>query len=49
VDEEERDVFLAAGAGGHGAIYTGHLEEVQTLRMVILRINTITKYLVFKL
>jgi hypothetical protein len=49
VDEEERDVFLAAGAGGHGAIYTEHLEEVQILRMVILRINTITKYLVLKL
>ena len=30
------------------AIYTEHLEEVQILRMVILRINTITKYLVLK-
>jgi multidrug resistance efflux pump len=48
VDEKDRDVFLAAGAGGHGAIYTDHLEEVQILRMVILRINTITKYLVLK-
>ncbi len=49
VDEKDRDVFLAAGGGGHGAIYTKHLEEVQILRMVILRINTITKYLVLKI
>jgi multidrug resistance efflux pump len=48
VDDKDRDIFLAAGAGGHGAIYTEHLEEVQILRMVILRINTITKYLVLK-
>ena len=49
VDEKDRDVFLASGAGGHGAIYTEHLEEVQIVRMVLLRINTITKHLVLKL
>ncbi len=49
VSENEKDLFLPAGADGHGAIYTEHLHEIQILRMVLLRINAITNYLVLKL
>lgn len=49
VDERDRDLFLAAGAVGHGAIYTDHVHAIHILRMVILRIGAITDYLVLKL
>jgi multidrug resistance efflux pump len=49
VDERDRDLFLAAGATGHGAIYTEHAEAIHILRMVIVRIGTITDFLVLKL
>ena len=49
VDERDRELFLAAGAVGHGAIYTEHVHAIHILRMVILRIGTITDYLVLKL
>jgi multidrug resistance efflux pump len=49
VDERDRDVFLAAGAVGSGAIYTEHAAAIHILRMVILRIGSITNYLVLKL
>ena len=49
VEERDRDLFLAAGAGGAGAIYTEHAQAIHILRMVILRIGTITDYLVLKL
>jgi len=49
VDERDRELFLAAGAVGHGAIYTEHVAAIHILRMVILRIGTITDYLVLKL
>ena len=40
---------MAHGAVGHGAIYTDHLEEIQILRKVIIRVGTITDFLVLKL
>jgi len=49
VDERDRELFLAAGAVGSGAIYTEHAAAIHILRMVILRINSITNYLVLKL
>jgi multidrug resistance efflux pump len=49
VDERDRDLFLAAGAIGAGAIYTEHAAAIHILRMVILRIGSITNYLVLKL
>ncbi|HZZ94622.1 MAG TPA: HlyD family secretion protein [Usitatibacter sp.] len=49
VDPKFRDVFLAAGARGNAAIYTEHLEAIQILRKVILRINTKVNYLILKL
>lgn len=49
VDERDRELFLAAGAVGHGAIYTEHVAAIHIVRMVILRVGTITDYLVLKL
>jgi multidrug resistance efflux pump len=49
VAERDRELFLPAGAVGHGAIYTEHAHAIHILRMVILRVGTITDYLVLKL
>ncbi len=49
VAERDRELFLPAGAGGSGAIYTEHAQAIHILRMVILRIGTITDNLVLKL
>jgi multidrug resistance efflux pump len=49
VAERDRQLFLAAGATGQGAIYTDHAHMIHIIRMVILRVGTITDYLVLKL
>ena len=49
VEARDRELFLPAGAGGAGAIYTEHAQAIHILRMVILRIGSITNYLVLKL
>lgn len=49
VEDRDRDLFLAAGATGQGAIYTEHVEMIQIIRKVILRVGAITDYLVLKL
>jgi multidrug resistance efflux pump len=49
IDERDRDLFLAAGAAGAGAIYTEHAAAIHILRMVILRVGSITNFLVLKL
>src|SRR5512135_541481 len=49
VADRDKDLFLPAGAAGHGAIYTDHAHAIHILRMVILRVGTITDYLVLKL
>jgi multidrug resistance efflux pump len=49
IDPKDRALFLAAGATGAGAIYTEHAAAIHILRMVILRIGSITNYLVLKL
>jgi multidrug resistance efflux pump len=49
VAAKDRDLFLAAGAVGEGAIYTEHAEFLHVLRKVIVRIGSITNYLVLKL
>ena len=45
----DQDLFLAAGAVGHGAIYTQYGHHVQILRKVILRVGAFLDYLVLKL
>jgi multidrug resistance efflux pump len=49
VADKDRDIFLPAGATGHGAIYTQHGEVIHLVRKVIVRVGTITDYLVLKL
>jgi multidrug resistance efflux pump len=49
VEEKYKDYFLAAGARGNAAIYTEHVEAIQILRRIILRINTKMNYLILKL
>lgn len=49
IDPRDQDVFLAAGAAGHGAIYTDHLHAIHILRKVILRVGSYTNYLIPKL
>jgi len=49
VAERDKDVFLAAGARGGGAIYTEHLRLVHIIRKVILRVGAYTDYLILKL
>jgi multidrug resistance efflux pump len=49
IAERDRDLFLAAGAVGHGAIYTQHGHHIHILRKVILRVGSFLNYLVLKL
>jgi multidrug resistance efflux pump len=49
IAERDRDLFLAAGAHGHGAIYTQHGHHIHILRKVILRVGSFVNYLVLKL
>src|SRR4029077_8230871 len=44
VEARDRELFLAARANGAGAIYTEHIAAIQIVRMVILRVGTITDY-----
>lgn len=45
----DQNLFLAAGAVGHGAIYTQHGHHIQILRKVILRVGAYLDYLILKL
>jgi multidrug resistance efflux pump len=49
VEPRDKELFLAAGAVGHGAIYTEHAKAIHIIRMIILRVGSITDYLVLKL
>ncbi len=49
VDPKFRSRLLRRRCRGNAAIYTDHLEEIQILRKVILRINTKVNYLILKL
>lgn len=49
VADKDRELFLAAGASGDAAIYTDHVAAIHILRKVILRVGSITNYLVLKL
>jgi multidrug resistance efflux pump len=49
VAEKDRELFLAAGAEGHGAIYTEHVHPIHILRKVLIRVSSITNYLILKL
>ncbi|MBK8322279.1 MAG: HlyD family secretion protein [Betaproteobacteria bacterium] len=49
IDPKHKDLFLAAGAAGEGAIYTDHAKAIHVIRMVILRVGAKVNYLVLKL
>ena len=49
VDERDAELFLPAGAVGHGAIYTEHGEAIQIVRKIILRVGAKLDYLILKL
>jgi multidrug resistance efflux pump len=49
VAEKDRELFLAAGAAGAGAIYTEHGAMIHIIRKVIVRVGSITDYLILKL
>ena len=47
-DGKDKDVFLAAGARGEGAIYTNDITAIQILRRVIVRIAAKFDWFVIK-
>jgi multidrug resistance efflux pump len=49
IADPDRNLFLAAGAAGHGAIYTQHGHHIHIVRKVILRVGAYVDYLVLKL
>lgn len=49
VDERHADLFLPAGAVGHGTIYTESVEAIHIVRKVILRVGAKLEVLVLKL
>jgi multidrug resistance efflux pump len=48
IDDRDKDVFLAAGARGTGAIYTHHLVPVHILRKVLLRVTSYLNWIIIK-
>jgi multidrug resistance efflux pump len=49
VADKDSELFLAAGATGDAAIYTEHVAAIHILRKVIIRVGSITNYLILKL
>ena len=49
VADRDADLFLPAGAVGHGAIYTEHGEAIHIIRKIILRVGAKLDYLILKL
>jgi multidrug resistance efflux pump len=49
IAERDRDLFLAAGAIGQGAIYTQYGHHIHLVRKVILRVGSFLNWLVLKL
>jgi multidrug resistance efflux pump len=49
VEPRDRDLFLAAGALGAGAIYTEHGKIIHIIRKVFVRVSTKIDWFVFKL
>lgn len=49
IDPRDRELFLAAGALGNGAIYTQHGHHIHIIRKVILRVGSYLNWLILKL
>ncbi|MCJ7815951.1 MAG: hypothetical protein MUP31_07865, partial [Xanthomonadales bacterium] len=48
-DEKDRDLFLASGAAGAGAVYTDSGEMIQILRRILVRVSAKLDWLILKL
>jgi len=48
LDDRNKDLFLAAGARGTGAIYTHHLVPIHLVRKVLLRVSSYLNYVIIK-
>ena len=48
VAEQDRALFMAAGARGSAAIYTEHLTLVHIIRKVLLRVASYLDYIIIK-
>jgi multidrug resistance efflux pump len=48
LDDRNKDVFLAAGARGEGAIYTHHFAPIHIIRKVLLRVSSYLNYVIIK-
>ena len=48
VGEQDKALFLAAGARGSAAIYTEHLTLVHIIRKVLLRVASYLDYIIIK-
>ena len=48
VGEQDKALFLAAGARGAAAIYTEHLTLVHIIRKVLLRVQSYLDYIIIK-
>ena len=48
LDERDRDLFLAAGARGTGAIYTNRMHAIHLIRKVLLRVNSYLNWVIVK-
>lgn len=48
LDDPDKEVFLAAGARGTGAIYTDHLVPIHLIRKVLLRVNSYLNWVIIK-
>jgi hypothetical protein len=46
---DDKDLFIAAGARGFGAIYTDYAEMIQILRKVFMRVSAKLDWLILKL
>jgi len=49
LDGKDKDLFLAAGAVGNGAIYTESMEMIHIIRKVIMRVGTKLDWLILKM
>jgi len=48
VGDQDKALFLAAGARGSAAIYTEHLTAIHILRKVLIRVNSYLDYIIIK-
>jgi multidrug resistance efflux pump len=46
--DRDKDLFLAAGARGTGAIYTNHFTPIHLIRKVLLRVNSYLNWVIVK-